>query len=621
MHPDICKQQKGKAKTKQREIKTIYKMTINDSVLNLVPGKKDIISWKLEKDVLSIKVRKSVAQQLFKLARISSSSCISKDIVERAIARLNYENKVNHHKETIAYEEKMKAWNALNKEQKKDLKKPCKPKFPTEIKVKYTDIYFTTAASRRAFVKSYFLFELLVNELGNKEGFHQEDFIRSLKFKNERIATTNFQRIRMRLQYEGLLYTNTKEHLKSITKRKKYKFKEYKYVFHALELLEDCSGDSTEEYHYGIIGTIKDIISKAYKLETADEHEILEDELGVILRECAGDISFENIYNSLKNNKLRRDNNPNSVWDSTNKMAFTIYIPPYETLSFNGLTNYDLARFGSFSKLKVWLRHHKEKAIVTESTRLFHSFHNIPRDYRKKLAYKGSLLTEVMDVHNCFYVLMLKVMELSELIDNSELRKYENLVRSGKFYEEVEKYVHFGLPIFPDEDGINWSEEYYLWFRGLNKRDLVKKWIQSYRNFGYDGQAYYNHKNIDYFFIKELPSIRKWLFSYPMTKNSKGDIVKRLQSDMCLIESYIISRICVKLLEWGVTPFSLHDGIYLSEEHIRNLRDNFEFKGDNQITEFVSNLFWEEFDSLTSYHVSQLIERNFILLPYNWIPS
>ena len=106
-----------------------------------------------------------------------------------------------------------------------------------------------------------------------------------------------------------------------------------------------------------------------------------------------------------------------------------------------------------------------------------------------------------------------------------------------------------------------------------------------------------------------------------MTKNSKGDIVKRLQSDMCLIESYIISRICVKLLEWGVTPFSLHDGIYLSEEHIRNLRDNFEFKGDNQITEFVSNLFWEEFDSLTSYHVSQLIERNFILLPYNWIPS
>jgi hypothetical protein len=208
-------------------------------------------------------------------------------------------------------------------------------------------------------------------------------------------------------------------------------------------------------------------------------------------------------------------------------------------------------------------------------------------------------------------------MELSELIDKSELRKYENMVRSGKFYEEVEKYVHFDLPFFPDEDGINWSEEYYLWFRGLNKRDLVKKWIQSYRNFGYDGQAYYNHKNIDYFFIRELPSIRKWLFSYPMTKNSKGDTVKRLQSDMCLIESYIISRVCIKLTKLGITPFSLHDGIYLSDDHIWKLRAKFELKGDNQITEYVSNLFWEEFDSLTPYHVGQLIERNYTLLLFD----
>ena len=587
-------------------------MKISDSIFNLVPGRKDIISWKLEKNVLSIKVRKSVVQQLFKIARIRSNSCMSKDIVEKSIERYNFENKVRHHKEIIAYEERIKAWKSLNKEQKKGIQKPCKPKLPKEKKVKYTDIYFTTAASRRTFVKSYILFELLVNELGYNEGFLQEDFIRSLKYKNERITATNFQRIRMRLQYEGLLYTNTKEHIKSVTKAKT-KLKEYKYVFHAIELSEASFGEATEEYHYKLVGSVKELISRAYKWKISDEHEIQEEGLEQILRESAGDISFEKLYNILIDSSLTKTINTSS--DSSNKVIFTIYIPPYETLSFKGLTNYDLERFGGLGKLKAWHRHHKEKAIVTDSTRLFHSFHNIPRDYRKRLAYKGSMLVEVMDVHNCFYVLMLKVMELSDLIDKSELRKYEDIVRSGKFYEEVEKYVHFDIPVFPDDEfGINWSEEYYLWFRGINKRDLVKKWIQSYRNFCNVGQAFHNHKNIDNFFRKEFPSIRKWLFSYPLIRNCKGKTVKRLQSDMCHIESYVISRVCIKLMEWGVTPFSLHDGIYLSEEHIRKLREIFELKSDNQITEFVSNLFWEEFDRLTPYHVKQLIERNYNLI-------
>ena len=52
-------------------------MTINDSVLNLVPRKKDIICWKVKKNILVMTVRKSVYDELLRLVYIKDSSDIT----------------------------------------------------------------------------------------------------------------------------------------------------------------------------------------------------------------------------------------------------------------------------------------------------------------------------------------------------------------------------------------------------------------------------------------------------------------------------------------------------------------------------------------------------------------
>lgn len=40
-----------------------------------------------------------------------------------------------------------------------------------------------------------------------------------------------------------------------------------------------------------------------------------------------------------------------------------------------------------------------------------------------------------MDVHNCFYLLMLKAFELSNSIEEEELKRFSIIVKNGKFYE------------------------------------------------------------------------------------------------------------------------------------------------------------------------------------------
>ena len=92
-----------------------------------------------------------------------------------------------------------------------------------------------------------------------------------------------------------------------------------------------------------------------------------------------------------------------------------------------------------------------------------------------------------------------------------------------------------------------------------------------------------------------------------MVKNRDGKTVKRLQHDMCVIETYLISNVCHKLVTHNVVPFSLHDGIYLSEEHTKELQRRLGIENNNKVTYYVNNLFWMEFDNLKPSQLEQLL--------------
>ena len=476
----------------------------------------------------------------------------------------------------------------------------------------HADYYFKTSATRRAFVKAYFLFEFLINELGLSE-FYQEDFAESLKYGNEKVSTNTIPAIRKRLLVERILYTDTTEHFKS--SKKNPSTKTFQYIFHPLITVQHAT-EPEEEFRFKIPkkSKIRNLISNSKNIFSERETEYILDE--------------DETYNLLSEGFFFLADNRLSFWDnnlsdnelqavlqnkSKNPLDLTIYVPPYELLSLEGLTKSDLLKYGSLSKLRSFICNKKEKAKVTRSTRLYHAFHTLPRVYRKHLMYEGSPLEEVMDVHNCFYALMYKAMELSDGIAPCELREYGDLVRSGKFYEEVSHYVMLNgsANCEHDETNINYLEEEYLWFRGLNKRDLVKRWLQSYRNFLTAGQASHNHHNIDIFYDREFPTIRRWLFTYPTVKDSEGKTVKLLQRDMCRIESYIISQVALELVALGVTPFTLHDGIYLSQKHIVMMQEKLGLDSQDAVTNYVNDIFWKEYDSLEQNQVRQLLDGDY----------
>jgi hypothetical protein len=241
--------------------------------------------------------------------------------------------------------------------------------------------------------------------------------------------------------------------------------------------------------------------------------------------------------------------------------------------------------------IKKWKKYSKDKAKITTVSRLWHPFHCLPRDFRKHVCYKGQPLVEAMDVKNCYYVLMAKVLSLDARIDPNELSRFMDIVRNGDIYSEVGKSIRFvrGLP------GDQGDEE-YLEFIGTNRRNLVKLEMQSFRNFKTYGQAQSQHPMLARKFKELFPSICNWLFSYPTYINRQGKNTKRLQSDMSRIETMLISSVCFRLNELGLHPFSLHDAIYLPKNELETLEED-----------FVSNLFWEVYDTTSEEDVKRAL--------------
>jgi hypothetical protein len=83
------------------------------------------------------------------------------------------------------------------------------------------------------------------------------------------------------------------------------------------------------------------------------------------------------------------------------------------------------------NKLKSWKNHHLNPSKIDKSSRQYHSFHTLPKEYRPYITFNGSGLVEAMDVKSCYYVLMIKMAELSKKIYKDELCRFKRLVRDG----------------------------------------------------------------------------------------------------------------------------------------------------------------------------------------------
>ena len=113
--------------------------------------------------------------------------------------------------------------------------------------------------------------------------------------------------------------------------------------------------------------------------------------------------------------------------------------------------------------------------------------------------------------------------------------------------------------------------------------------MQKFRNTLDINQAYRKFPMLSLYFMKVFPSITKWLFDYPTHYDvEKKRQVKNLQDDMSRIETLLISKVCFKLVDMGLTPFTLHDAIYLSRDELSKLEDG-----------AVDKLFWEAYDNTT----------------------
>lgn len=692
-----------------------------------------ILDWifNKRKGVLTLTVSMEPVKAILSMADVhDKSSHEMHKALEDSFMKHNQEQQKKYLQDLAEYENQILEYNQLSRTEKKFKTKPTKPEEPKLIKTTFPEIYFKTEGGRRAFFKAYFLFEFLINNLGNIGGFQEKDFMQSLQYGSENVATSNIQNIRRRLEYEHILYTNTSDHYKNLHKGSTI-HKRFSYVFHPYESIGDPI-DGTTQINYQLTGSVKNLVEIAAALKgdgqekmfneeslqsffesnsklffqqynskifqdscslnfqedsnldnnffqdinsdynfqdkelSSSSHNFndiikrlnkLQDSIEKLAspqkkpsksrtrskgelrnsqapcRDVAGDNrcnlgdktqiingisqslksanNFELEGNKLKNNDIA-ESLKNAEICVNNQVDLRIYVPPYQMLTMAEQSNYDLINKGHLNKLNLFLKRSNEDAKLTNNTRLSHPFHTLPRVYRKSLTLEGSPLKEVMDVSNCYYTLMYKAMQLSDKIKDDELMKYEKIVRSGKFYETVSEFVHIAPSEVRDDE--NYGEVEYLSFIGKTKRDLVKLWLQSYRNFMSEGQAAYNHHNINKFYKKEFPSIQEWLFNYPKVENADGKIVKRLQSDMCKIETYIISRVALKLASLGVIPFTLHDAIYLSQKHIDFLKDKLNLTTDAGVTEYVNSLFWIEFDDFEPRKVKELLDGNYCII-------
>ena len=416
---------------------------------------------------------------------------------------------------------------------------------------------FFYSKGKQALIQAYYLYCFLITEARIGNEILTKDISDALGVDKE-----TRQKIDVFLQSANVLWIEKTEHNQSVQLMleanrhdKTYPLENYKYEFYS----------HYESYPH------KRIIKKfEYKLPYKLWHTL---ELkGYTMNEnsllCEGLKSFTSISHNSDRPYLRLLNKD-------------VYIPKYDKLkilpTLYSMKIQDVKKRVNLGSIIDWhLRHNAP--VKFSYGRLYHAFHNTPKCLRTYLEYNGSKLIEIWDVPNACFVFLSKILKVSGVvndtfIDSDELKKYDCLVRNGRLYEEVMKYVN------------------------STNRDLIKNKVNAYKND--DPLAMINYDEHG-FFKENFPSIVNALKKYPTYISSKdGKPCKYLQTDTSYVELYLMSSVCDELVIQGVTPFSLHDAIYVNENDAQKLSE----KGID-----VGEIFWEKYNSLSDDEVISLLK-------------
>lgn len=183
------------------------------------------------------------------------------------------------------------------------------------------------------------------------------------------------------------------------------------------------------------------------------------------------------------------------------------------------------------------------------SGRAWPAFARSNREYRHGFEYKGSPLTELVDIHCSFYTLLTHLLK-GKVPEDERLEYFENCI-SGKLYDDCAAYINKGRR------------------KGKASRDDAKEFMQAWRN-DIDGTK--SLKKVHEFMESKYPCIKKVIDEWPTFRDKNHIAHKSLQRDCGAFETRLMSDLAKELTsKYKVECFLLHDAIYMSEEDVRKL--------------------------------------------------
>lgn len=225
-----------------------------------------------------------------------------------------------------------------------------------------------------------------------------------------------------------------------------------------------------------------------------------------------------------------------------------LYVAPYNKLKYKFFKT-GAERSAEFFEFSRNYRSFKKQPVY-KSGRIFYVFHWWKKEYRHGFTYNSSPLTELFDLHCSFFTLTAALRK-----NDLPRAEYEKLVKdcvSGELYMKAAR------------------------FTGMT-RDYAKESLQAWRNSSRN-QAHANYKAISEFMEREYPVFSRIIYDWPtvIKEGKKRNVsVKTMQVDVSEFESRVFSKICRILAgKHNVTPFSLHDAIYISEDDMKKLPEN-----------------------------------------------
>ena len=229
-----------------------------------------------------------------------------------------------------------------------------------------------------------------------------------------------------------------------------------------------------------------------------------------------------------------------------NSLPEWCYESPYDELSYGFFTNDRLSE--SFELMKFWPRMKNEP--VYKSGRIYHAFHNSKRMYRYGFMHRGSHITELFDLHASFFTLT-AALKRNE-IPQDEYRILIDDCFSGQFYTKA------ATALFGDNQA----------------KDIIKDQLQAWRNCTI-AQAHVRYPELSDYMERTYPTFSKIMYEWPTVlkeKNGKNYHIKTLQQEVGEYETMIFSKIALSLRDnYSVTPFLLHDAVYMSEADVKKL--------------------------------------------------